>query len=222
MAGAGSRFAEAGYHAPKPFIYAEGKPLIAHVLDDVRRAFDDRSRIVCLAGQEHRPYTKWFSRLDPGPYFEFIEGKTEGAACTALLAEQHFHADRPLLIANSDQTFRAAVPRLTGAAAVLTFEPPLKDASKWSYLLPDGKIVEKPEVIPESRRATIGVYWFARAGDFFDSARRMIAANDRTRGEFYLAPVLNYLPPGSRIEEVPVMSMHGLGTPEDLSAYESR
>ena len=33
MAGAGSRFAKAGYDKPKPFIDVLGKPMICHVLD---------------------------------------------------------------------------------------------------------------------------------------------------------------------------------------------
>ena len=35
MAGAGSRFAKAGYKKPKPFIDVLGKPMICHVLDNL-------------------------------------------------------------------------------------------------------------------------------------------------------------------------------------------
>jgi NDP-sugar pyrophosphorylase family protein len=36
MAGAGSRFVDAGYTVPKPFIDVLGKPMIYHVLENLR------------------------------------------------------------------------------------------------------------------------------------------------------------------------------------------
>ena len=35
MAGAGSRFAEAGYDLPKPLIDVNGKPMIQHVVENI-------------------------------------------------------------------------------------------------------------------------------------------------------------------------------------------
>ena len=35
MAGAGSRFAKAGYEKPKPFIDVVGMPMIKHVVDNI-------------------------------------------------------------------------------------------------------------------------------------------------------------------------------------------
>ena len=49
----------------------------------------------------------------------------------------------------------------------------------------------------------------------------MIELNWRINNEFYIAPVYNQmLAEGKEIVEIPVYSMWGLGTPEDLKAYE--
>lgn len=215
MAGAGSRFANAGYRDPKPFINVKGRPMLDYVLDDVDRAFGDIRFTLCLSREEHQPYVDYFQRSHPKTWFHSVGHLTEGAACTALLGEEYFRPDESLVVANSDQTFRCAFASQNSTAGVLTFDA---TESKWSYLTPEGKIVEKPAA-PPSRRATIGVYFFRRAGDFFDACRAMIKANDRTNGEFYIAPAINYLPEGSRVTEVPVSRMWGLGTPEDLEAY---
>ena len=42
MAGAGSRFAKAGYKKPKPFIDVLGKPMICHVLDNLKLGLNEK------------------------------------------------------------------------------------------------------------------------------------------------------------------------------------
>ena len=103
MAGAGSRFAQAGYEKPKPFIDVNGKPMIVRVLENM--ACPD-ARFILVARKEH---------IDAEPQLvkqieeEFnaiiipIDKLTEGSACTILYARKYINNQNPLLIANSDQ-----------------------------------------------------------------------------------------------------------------------
>ena len=50
MAGAGSRFAKAGYEKPKPFIDVDGKPMIVRVLENL--SYPD-ARYILIARKEH-------------------------------------------------------------------------------------------------------------------------------------------------------------------------
>ena len=50
MAGAGSRFANAGYTKPKPFIDVLGKPMICHVLDNLNMP---NVKFIMLTRAEH-------------------------------------------------------------------------------------------------------------------------------------------------------------------------
>ena len=221
MAGAGRRFREAGYRDPKPFINVDGRPMVAAVVEDLERTFGPGLRCF-LHRAEDSAYVDWFARAMPGAYVP-VPALTEGAACTALLAEAFLKPHDDLVIANSDQRFHLSAIDFRDAlgnasAGVLTFPA---TESKWSYVVPNAKgdvakIVEKPAV-PPSPFATCGVYYFRRASDFFNAARAMIAADDRTNGEYYLAPAMNYL--FGVIRQVPVDSMQGLGTPEDLHGY---
>ena len=68
----------------------------------------------------------------------------------------------------------------------------------------------------KSNLATTGVYYFHKEGEFHQAAERMIEADDRTNGEYYLAPVYNYLK--GDVTHFPVNKMIGMGTPEELKA----
>lgn len=230
MAGLGSRFSQAGYTKPKPFIDVKGQTMIERVMDNLRV---DNGRFVLIARQQH---------LDAEPevvtglegrgdlVFSPIDFVTEGAACTVLTARPHLDPDAPLLIANCDQIvdfdcgdyIRDAVERgLDGS--ILCFQDRHRDP-KWSFArINDAGLVEEVrEKVAISDLATVGLYYFRRARDFIDAATDMIAHNDRSNNEFYVCPVYNYMiRQGAKIGVYRVApdAMHGIGTPPDLDAY---
>jgi len=103
MAGAGSRFIDAGYIKPKPFINVLGKAMIAHVLDNLK-CMD--AQYILVAREEHMQNEKEFVQKIEDDYnviFHPIGHLTEGAACTVLHARELINNNDPLIIANSDQ-----------------------------------------------------------------------------------------------------------------------
>ena len=102
MAGAGSRFAEAGYSFPKPLIDVNGKPMIQAVVENL--AID--ATYTYIVQKEH--YEKYnlmylLNAITPNCNIVQVDGVTEGAAVTALLAKEFINNDNPLIMANSDQ-----------------------------------------------------------------------------------------------------------------------
>ena len=104
MAGEGSRFAKEGYTFPKPLIDVRGKPMIQKVVENL----DFASQYIFLVRKKH--IEKYEGMIDTlhritnnSCKIVEVEGLTEGAACTALLAREHIDCDDDLLIANSDQ-----------------------------------------------------------------------------------------------------------------------
>lgn len=214
MAGDGSRFKQAGYTTPKPFLTV---PSGETLLDLAIKPFVDMGEVTFIARSEHA------DRL-PQRHLVTVDHLTEGAACTVLLAKDRINNDSPLMIVNSDQIVsysRAAFFSLRSSrrvdGAVFTFES--RDP-KFSYIGEvDGKtrLAEK-EVI--SNQATCGVYYFNRGRDFVWAAEQMISQNKRVRGEFFLAPVYNeILDMGGVIVPFRVNEMICLGTPEEYEAY---
>lgn len=230
MAGLGSRFQEAGFRKIKPFIDVAGKAMITRVVENLAV---DGARFVFIARGEHRSAIE--NELEPcldGVAHEvvYIDGVTEGAACTVLCAARSLDPSRPMLIANSDQIVDVSISEYLDDAigrqldgSILTFSCPGGD-TKWSYARQraDGLVdlVREKEAISE--QATVGIYWFARAGDFVTNAVDMIARNERVNGEFYVCPVYQWaIATGARIGvyEIPPSAMHGIGTPRDLEVF---
>ena len=97
---------------------------------------------------------------------------------------------------------------------------------KWSFAAVDarGRVTEVAEKRAISPHATVGIYNFARGRDFVRAADRMIAADERVGGEFYVAPVYNRLiAEGAEIGVCDIgaegLGMHGLGIPADLELF---
>jgi NDP-sugar pyrophosphorylase family protein len=231
-AGLGSRFAQAGYAKPKPFIDVRGKPMIQRVLDNVKPA---DARVTVLLQSEHIRHEPAMVEALRAQGVEIapVDKLTEGTACTLLLARKRFDDDAPLLIANSDQIVdmdinafvRDCLDRdLDGS--ILVFEDAARDP-KWSFarLGADGLVEEVAEKKAISPYATVGVYLFRRGRDFIAAAIDMIARNERVNNEFYTCPVYNHaIRNGLKIGvyEIPASAMSGIGTPEDLDAYLAR
>lgn len=230
MAGQGSRFEQAGYTLPKPFIDVEGKPMIARVMDNLKLM---NARYVLIARREHiernSDIVLELQKKYPVKILE-IDKTTEGAACTILHARSLIKRDHPLLLANCDQLIDIDINefvqdsirrRLDGS--ILTFTNTCRDP-KWSYAKIDsnGVVTEVKEKEAISDYATVGVYFYARGEYFIDGAIDMIASNDRVNGEFYSCPVYNYVIRSGKkigIYNIELSDMHGIGTPEDLTAF---
>lgn len=153
MAGLGSRFANAGYALPKPFIDVDGKPMIVRVMENLSQP---GAKFVLLARKEHIENNqdliieiqKSFNAI-----FVPIEKLTEGTACTILFARGLLPAIEPVVIANSDQIiddcFSAYLQDAKNRGldgSILTFED-VERNPKWSFAKIDSEkmVVEVQE-----------------------------------------------------------------------------
>lgn len=228
MAGEGSRFKEAGYDTPKPFIDVAGKTMIERVLDNL---WLSNAKYILICRKEHllseyksvkKITEKYACKLLA------VDSLTMGAACTILLSSWLINNDEPLLLANSDQIVELSLSefiedsqerKLDGA--ILTF---YATDTKWSYAKTDrnGMVVKVEEKKVISENATVGLYYFSKGSYFVNAAAQMISMNDRVNGEFYTAPAYNYcVKHGLRVGifQIDSSQMFGTGTPKDLDAY---
>ncbi len=225
MAGAGSRFAQAGYTFPKPLIEVRGKPMIQVVVENL----NIEANYIYIVQKEH--YEKYnlnylLSLITPGCKIVQVDGLTEGAACTTLLAKEFIDNDAPLVMANSDQfvewnsnecMYAFSADDIDGG--ILTFKA---THPKWSYAKLDdhGFVSEVAEKKPISDNATVGIYYWKHGSDYVKYAEQMIAKNIRTNNEFYVCPVFNEaIGDGKKIRVKEIQKMWGIGTPEDLNYF---
>ena len=226
MAGAGSRFEQAGYTFPKPLIEVNGKPMIQVVVENLNI---DAKHIFIVQKEHYEKYNlKYLLNLITNNNCEIVQvdGITEGAACTTLLAKKFIDNDEPMVMANSDQLlewdsneFMYSMVADNVDGGIVSFEA---THPKWSFakLGDDGFVIEVAEKKPISNIATVGVYYWRKGSDYVKYAEQMIEKDIRTNNEFYVCPVYNEaIEDDKKIKVFPVDRMWGLGTPEDLERY---
>jgi len=225
MAGAGSRFEQAGYTFPKPLIDVKGKPMIQVVVENL----NIEANYIFIVQKSHREKYNLDTLLNlitPGCKIVEVDGVTEGAAVTALMAKEYINNDAPLFFANSDQfaewdsnEFMYKMNETNADGGIVTFEA---THPKWSFAKIDenGLVTEVAEKNPISNIATVGYYYWKHGSDFVKYAEQMIDQNVRVNNEFYVCPVFNQaIEDCKQIRTFNIKGMWGLGTPEDLKYY---
>ena len=225
MAGAGSRFQVAGYTFPKPLIEVNSKPMIQVVTDNLNI---DARHIYIVQKSHYEKYSlkHLLNLVSPGCEIVQVDGVTEGAACTTLLAKEFINNDEPLLIANSDQyvewdsnefMYSMMADEIDGG--ILTFKA---THPKWSFAKLDDKgyVTEVAEKKPISNIATVGIYYWSKGSDYVRYGEQMIEKNIRVNDEFYVCPIYNQaIEDNKKIKTFNIDRMWGLGTPEDLNRF---
>ncbi|KKJ94249.1 glycosyl transferase family 2 [Stutzerimonas stutzeri] len=231
MAGAGSRFAVAGYKDPKPLIPVHGVPMIKVVIDNLTPKRDHKFIFICQAAHvEAYGLREKLGAWAPGCAIVELSGLTEGAACTVHAAKALINNEHPVMIANSDQFvdldiehYLAAMDNAAADGIIMTMKA---DDPKWSFVGFNemgtiNRVIEK-EVI--SDEATVGIYNFRSGHQLIEAIEQMFQKDLRVNGEFYIAPAYNeIIERGARIIHYTVGSegqgMYGLGIPTDLDYF---
>lgn len=228
-AGLGSRFASAGYKLPKPLIDVFGYPMIKWVVDSL----NVDANFIFVVQKSHCENFNFKSILRlivPDCQIVEVDGLTEGAACTTLLAKKYIDNDKHLLMFNSDQflswdgvgAFLYSMVSSDADGGILTFYK--ENDNKWSYvrLNENNLVAEVKEKEPISDIATIGMYYFNKGSEYVKYAEQMISNKDKSNGEYYVAPVYNYAIKDNKkiiTYNIPNEQFWGLGVPEDLEYF---
>jgi HAD superfamily hydrolase (TIGR01509 family) len=225
MAGAGSRFQQAGYTFPKPLIDINNRPMIELVVNNI----NINANYIFIVQKEHRNKYNLDTLLNliaPNCKIIEIDHITDGAACTALLAKEFINNKNPLFFANSDQyiewdsnEFMYKMNETNCDGGIVTFT---STHPKWSFVRKNelGFVAEVAEKNPISDEATVGFYYWKHGSDFVKYAEQMIKLDKRINKEFYICPVYNEaIQDDFRILTYRAKKMWGIGTPEDLNIF---
>tara|TARA_Y100001938_G_C8094892_1_gene437437 strand:- start:2414 stop:3136 length:723 start_codon:yes stop_codon:yes gene_type:complete len=225
IAGLGSRFSEHGFNLPKPLIEVEEKIIVEKSLDSIE--YSD-CNLIFIVRSEHIEEFNIDSVLREkfGEDIKIVDVDydTAGAICSCLLAEEYINNNEPLVIFTPDCYFEPRFDpskiedKYDGMVAVFESNSP---AHSYVVLNEQGYVVKAAEKDVISSNAVGGLYYFKRGADFVRNAKKMVASNQKTKGEYYICPVYNLL-----IDEfnakigIDVNSRHVvLGTPEGLQDY---
>jgi dTDP-glucose pyrophosphorylase len=202
-----------------------GEPMIKVVTDNL----NIEANFIYIVQKSHREkynLDTLLNLISPNCKIVEVDGLTEGAACTTLLAKELIDSSNPLIIANSDQyiewdsnEFMYKMNETNADGGIVTFQ---STHPKWSFAKIDenGFVTEVAEKNPISDIATVGVYFWKHGSDYVKFAEEMINKNIRVNNEFYVCPVFNQaIANCKKIKTFNIKKMWGIGTPEDLNYY---
>ena len=244
MAGAGQRFADAGYTVHKPAIMTvdratgQEKPMVVCATKDLPGVAADGSNVIYVDRNFHQTdgvedaIRAWY----PQAAFITVDHLTEGQACTCMLAEPYLDPEQPLLIAGCDNGMdidREAFDALTKECDCIVFtyrhnEAVLANPNAYGWMIADaagnitGTSIKKAiSDSPMEDPAVVATFWFRRAAVFIEATKKMIAENDRINGEFYVDQTVKHvLDLGYRAKIFDIDRYVGWGTPADYEGYQ--
>ena len=232
MAGRGDRFKRGGFNVPKPLVSVAGQSMVSRAINNL---YHPEIRFIFAILKDHAvQYNLDFILKDMVDCdIIYVDEVTSGPASTCLLAEDLINTLDSLCIVNVDQiiedldwndfwkfadTKTETARHLSGVLGTFDSQHP-----KNSYARVDeiGLVVEVKEKEVISPVATNGLHYWSCGDSFVWSAKEMIARNDRSNGEFYIAPTFNYLiEVGCAIGTYHFNKHFPIGTPGDLLVYE--
>ena len=242
MAGAGSRFVNAGYKEHKPVIpttylqTGEKLPMVVCAVKDLPDS--DKSKVIFIGRDFHKTDNVDKEILSYFPNSMFIELNylTEGQASTCLIAEEYINNSQELLIAGCDNGMVYNYDKFIQAkqdADVLVFtyrndESVLINPSAYGWCKIDDKnniteVSVKKQISdnPAYDHAVVATFWFKKGEYFVSASKKMIAEDDRVNNEFYVDQVINHcIDLGLKAKVFEIDRYLGWGTPVDYERYE--
>lgn len=244
MAGAGQRFADAGYTVHKPAIMTvdrktgEEKPMVVCATKDLPGAAPDGSNVIYVDRTFHKKdgVEDTIHGYYPQASFITVDHLTEGQACTCMLAEPYLDPEEPLLIAGCDNGMdidQEVFDRLTEECDCIVFtyrhnEAVMANPNAYGWMIADvdgnitGTSIKKAiSDTPMEDPAVVATFWFRKAEVFLEATKKMIAENDRVNQEFYVDQTVKHvLDLGYRAKIFDIERYVGWGTPADYEAYQ--
>lgn len=224
-AGKGTRF-KSTHSLPKPLIQVDGMPMLVASARSLK--LDGQYIFIINDDQYTTNLANNVFGVFPTAKVAAIDFITEGAAETALVAEELINNDDELIIANCDQIMHwnpeVVLKQLRKYDAGLVVIESTE--TKHSYVdIVNNLAIKVAEKQVISNFALTGIHYWKKGKYFVESVRKMFTDNKRTNNEFYIGPSYNYF-----IEEGHKVAVHQLktneisfiGTPEDLAIYESK
>jgi glucose-1-phosphate thymidylyltransferase len=216
-AGFGTRLRPQTWSRPKPLVSVAGQPILGHVLDSIVSLHPEHVIFVTgYLGDQIRAYVERQYTFAAS----FVhQAEMKGQADAIYLAREQIHG--PLLIAFADTIFDADFSTLSQTAADgIIFVREVEKPHAFGIVELDGtrirRIIEKP-ADPPTNLAVAGVYFFRDPSLLFTAIERLMATDNRLRGEYYLADAIQIMiEDGACIETATVDMWLDCGRPETL------
>jgi len=219
VAGVGTRLRPHTYTQPKVLLHVAGKPILAHILDDLPRL--GIREVVLVVGYMGELIQEYVAKKYPSLKVHYAQQPERlGLGHAVSLAASHA-GDRPVLVILGDTVFEADLDSVVKGRTHSIGVKPVEDPHRFGIVELNGdghvaRMVEKPEH-PASNLAITGIYFFPHGAPLFTALEELQRKNIRTRGEFQLTDAMQLmLEKGEVITTFPVEGWYDCGKTETL------
>ncbi len=193
-AGIGTRLRPHTLNKPKALLPVAGKPILAHIVDDLAAAGIDG--FVVIVGYHGDAVRKWFSQQRPELAIEYVEQEERLGLGHAIWTARAAIGDEPFFCILGDTILKADYANLLASPNSVIGVREVADPRRFGVVeMVEGRVVrlvEKPDV-PPSNLAIVGAYLFHDGGALWRALDQIIEQDIRTKGEYQLTDALQLM-----------------------------
>ena len=193
-AGIGTRLRPHTLNKPKALLPVAGKPILAHIIDDLTEAGIDG--FVLIVGYHGDEVRRWFTRERPDLDITFVEQTERLGLGHAIWTAREALGDDAFFCILGDTILKADYSALLASPDSMIAVREVEDPRRFGVVEMDGesvkRFVEKPDV-PPSNLAIVGAYLFRDGGALWRALDRIVTEDIRTRGEYQLTDALQMM-----------------------------
>lgn len=213
VAGAGTRLRPHTHTTPKALLMVAGKPVLGHILDQLKPADPERVILVIAPGS-HGDRIREYASARTDFRIECVLQKEPLGLGHAVAQAKEAARGAPLLILLGDTIIQAALGELIGKGSRIAVQE-VADPRRFGVATVRGgtivDLVEKPER-PSSNLALVGLYYIANGPLLFECLDALAKGDHRTRGELQLTDALKLMiERGEELRPFPVSGWYDCG-----------
>lgn len=219
VAGVGTRLRPHTHTAPKVMLQVAGKPMIGHILDELKQY--DVEDITLVVGYLGDAICNYVTKVYDFKFNFVTQSELMGLGHAIwMTGDLYREASDPLLVILGDTIFDADFKTIIGSDANWIGVKEVDDPRRFGIVeLDDGRIramVEKPER-PATNLAIVGIYYFTDGRMLFQCLDEIVSSGKKTKGEYQLTDALQMmLDRGSVMRPFVIDGWYDCGKPETL------
>jgi len=219
VAGFGTRLRPHTHTQPKALMHVAGKPILAHILDElVAVGVREIVLVVGYLGEKIEAFARQHY-ADLELHFA-VQEEPLGNGHAVYVAREHLGGG-PAIVLFGDTIIKGDLAALFRSETSVAGVKEVEDPRRLGVVELDERgdvvrFVEKPEH-PPTNLALIGIYYLRRSDRLRDALDRLVREDRKARGEFWLADGLQLMiEGGERVRPFPVDHWYDCGTAEAL------
>jgi glucose-1-phosphate thymidylyltransferase len=218
VGGLGTRLRPHTLTRPKVLLHVAGKPILAHILDELIAAGIDE--VVLVTGYLGEQIEEWVQAHYQIPSVFVEQREPLGNGHAVYVARQHLDGG-PVLILFGDTIIRAHLRDLLARPESSAGVKEVPDPRRFGVAEVDAdgyitRLVEKPEH-PASNLALVGCYFIRHSAFLAEALVQMVEEDRQARGEYWLADAMQLMiDAGERMRIFPISHWYDCGTVEAL------